>query len=226
MVFHIAPWNLFIQSKKSKFNDSERFFIIMIFITPLISAYSFHVTKIYLGSQSLLLSDFNIPLFLGVALLRPIIYFLKDSGTISNAPDEGRRLRHQIGKILDRVEALEQVKNIPLPTTTSGGITPKSTPPPPPPIDFEEKFKSLLTIESTRMQLAIKSLQEKIIQLENSQSNRQSCCCCSVVKNAPATITNSIVMGVWNLIVYPILWPLRLALSFFHIINHHEKING
>lgn len=80
----------------------------MLFLSPLVGAYFVHVAQIYFGPDSILLANFSIPLFLCAAMLRPAIFFLREGGTAVEGPEEEvRRLRYQLGTVLDRLEQLE-----------------------------------------------------------------------------------------------------------------------
>lgn len=78
----------------------------MLFLSPLLAAYLVHVAQTYFGPDSVLLANFSIPLFLCAAMLRPAIFFLREGGTPVEG-EEVRRLRYQLGAVLDRVEQLE-----------------------------------------------------------------------------------------------------------------------
>jgi hypothetical protein len=70
-------------------------------------AYSIQVSKLYFGEGNVILKHFSIPLFLGAALLRPAVYFLKAGGRTPSNDTEIRRVRRQVGILLDRVDQLD-----------------------------------------------------------------------------------------------------------------------
>ncbi|PJF19798.1 hypothetical protein PSACC_00424 [Paramicrosporidium saccamoebae] len=101
------PWNLFFQSRRLNYTTSEKFFILLIFTSPVMGAYFIQVSKLYFGEGNIILKHFSIPLFLGAALLRPVIYFLREGGRASSSDIEMRRVRRQVGILLDRVDQLD-----------------------------------------------------------------------------------------------------------------------
>lgn len=109
----LVPWTLFLQSRRIRYNSSERFFIVLIFVSPLIASYSIHVARSAFTLESKILEEFSIPLFLLTAFLRPVLYFMGNQGSGDDLQigfeEENKRLRRQMSTLLDRVERMESI---------------------------------------------------------------------------------------------------------------------
>lgn len=103
-----TPWKLFFGSRKMNYGTSERFYIVMIFTSPMLSAYSVQIAKNLLGGESVVISGFSIPLFLCAAMLRPIIYFLTENcDDVVNNPIYNNN--YSLENVIDRISVLESM---------------------------------------------------------------------------------------------------------------------
>lgn len=95
----LVPWDLFLAaSAEEQMSVRERFYLFMVFIAPLSSAFGLWTLKSYFA-EGLVFSKFHIPLFLIGAFLRPVMHLL--SSVESAGPSE------PTDKLIRRIEALE-----------------------------------------------------------------------------------------------------------------------
>lgn len=135
-----VPWDLFLAAKDKGFSVRERYYLLLVFTSPLVGAYCLHVLKAYFEG-GLLLVNFNVPLFLLGAFVRPLMHFLaviQESRMDVGAPvvlasSDYAPVMGMSPKLAKRVEALEAevaaLRAGAAPIGDAGGAGPKAVEP-------------------------------------------------------------------------------------------------